>query len=125
MLAMSLSTRSSTALNGSLHRTVRWAWSLSLRCTQSTVKSRRRSCALRMNSPRSRARVVCGGTDLARQIFRSVVTRGTATLEEVVEATVSPDVVVGEVELGDPRVPERQPVGGPVAVDELPLDDPV
>ena len=41
MLAMSFSTRSSTERNGSLHSTVRWAWSLSLRCTQSTVKSRR------------------------------------------------------------------------------------
>src|SRR5450759_1888076 len=39
MLEMSRSTRASTAANGSLHRTVRWAWSLSLRCTQSTVKS--------------------------------------------------------------------------------------
>ena len=37
MEAMSLSTRSSTALNGSLQSTVRWAWSLSFRCTQSTV----------------------------------------------------------------------------------------
>ena len=75
MLAMSFSTRSSTERNGSLHSTVRWAWSLSLRWTQSTVKSRRRSCALRMNSPRSRARVVCGGTDLAWKISRSLATR--------------------------------------------------
>src|SRR5438270_325194 len=58
MLAISFSTRSSTERNGSLHSTVRWAWSLSFRCTQSTVKSRRRSCARRMNSPRSFARVV-------------------------------------------------------------------
>ncbi len=35
--AISLSTRSSWARNGSLQRTVRWAWSLSLRWTQSTV----------------------------------------------------------------------------------------
>ena len=35
--AMSFSTRSSRDLNGSLHSTVRWAWSLSFRCTQSTV----------------------------------------------------------------------------------------
>ena len=35
--AMSFSTRSSRLRNGSLHSTVRWAWSLSLRCTQSTV----------------------------------------------------------------------------------------
>ena len=41
MPAMSFSTRSSTERNGSLHSTVRWAWSFSLRCTQSTVKSRR------------------------------------------------------------------------------------
>ncbi len=40
MLAISRLTRSSTARNGSLHNTVRCAWSLSLRCTQSTVKSR-------------------------------------------------------------------------------------
>ncbi len=37
MCAMSCSTRSSTLRNGSLHRTVRCAWSLSFRCTQSTV----------------------------------------------------------------------------------------
>ena len=61
MLWMSRSTRSSTARNGSLHSTVRWAWSFSLRCTQSTVKSRRRSCARRTKSPRSFARVT---TDL-------------------------------------------------------------
>ncbi len=35
--AMSRSTRSSRDLNGSLHNTVRCAWSLSFRCTQSTV----------------------------------------------------------------------------------------
>src|SRR5882757_2092098 len=49
--AISFSTRSSTERNGSLHNTVRWAWSLSLRWTQSTVKSRRCSWALRMKSP--------------------------------------------------------------------------
>jgi hypothetical protein len=37
MWAMSCSTRSSTERNGSLHSTVRWAWSLSFRWTQSTV----------------------------------------------------------------------------------------
>ena len=80
-----------------------------------------------MNSPRSRARVVCGGTDLASKIFRSVVTRATAPalLEQVVEPAAAVDVVVGEVELGDPGVAERQPVLGAVAVDQLPLDDPV
>ena len=36
-LAMRRSTRSSRALNGSLQSTVRCAWSLSFRCTQSTV----------------------------------------------------------------------------------------
>ena len=35
--AMSRSTRSSFDLNGSLQSTVRWAWSFSFRCTQSTV----------------------------------------------------------------------------------------
>jgi len=35
--AIRRSTRSSRDLNGSLHKTVRWAWSLSFRCTQSTV----------------------------------------------------------------------------------------
>src|SRR5581483_3865693 len=35
--AMSFSTRSSRALKGSLQSTVRWAWSLSFRRTQSTV----------------------------------------------------------------------------------------
>src|SRR5690606_10293120 len=71
-------TRSSWERNGSLHSTVRWAWSLSLRWTQSTVKSRRRSWARAMKSPRSRARVVCGGTVLARNTSRSRVTRATA-----------------------------------------------
>ncbi len=37
MWAMSCSTRSSTERNGSLHSTVRWAWSFSFRWTQSTV----------------------------------------------------------------------------------------
>ena len=36
-LAIRRSTRSSRDLNGSLHSTVRWAWSFSFRCTQSTV----------------------------------------------------------------------------------------
>ena len=57
-LAISFSTRSSRDLKGSLHRTVRCAWSFSLRWTQSTVKSLRRSLAFLMNSPRKRARVV-------------------------------------------------------------------
>ena len=66
--SISRSTRSSWERKGSLHSTVRWAWSFSFRCTQSTVKSRRRSWARLMKSPRSRARVVCGGTDLARKM---------------------------------------------------------
>jgi hypothetical protein len=37
MCAISCSTRSSTERKGSLHSTVRWAWSFSFRCTQSTV----------------------------------------------------------------------------------------
>ena len=37
MWAMSCSTRSSTERKGSLHSTVRWAWSFSFRWTQSTV----------------------------------------------------------------------------------------
>jgi len=41
---MRRSTRSSWSGTG-LSGTVRWAWSFSLRCTQSTVKSRRRSLA--------------------------------------------------------------------------------
>ena len=53
MPAMSRSTRSSVLANGSLQRTVRCAWSLSFRWTQSTVKSRRFSCARRTKSPRS------------------------------------------------------------------------
>ena len=56
---MSRSTRSSTERNGSLHRTVRCAWSLSLRCTQSTVKSRRRSWVhLKLNDQAQRT-VLC------------------------------------------------------------------
>ena len=80
MEAMSFSTRSSTDRNGSLHSTVRCAWSFSLRCTQSTVKSRRFSCARRMNSPRSRARVVCGGAFFASKIAGSEATRSTEPL---------------------------------------------
>ena len=75
MLSISRSTRASTAANGSLHSTVRCAWSFSFRCTQSTVKSRRCSCAARMKSPRSLARVVCGGSVLASKISRSLVIR--------------------------------------------------
>src|SRR4030088_1407765 len=62
--AISFSTRSSRDLKGSLQSTVRWAWSLSFRWTQSTVKSRPAAWAAAMKSPRSFARVVCGGTAL-------------------------------------------------------------
>src|SRR5690606_11149254 len=48
-----------------------------------------------------------------------------ATLEEVVETAVAADIVVGQIELGDPRVAQRQPVLGAVALDETPLDHPV
>ena len=42
-----------------------------------------------------------------------------ALLQQVVEAAAAADVVVGEVELGDPRVRQRQVVLGPVALDQL------
>ncbi len=45
--------------------------------------------------------------------------------EQVVQAAVAVDVVVGEVEPGDPRRGQRQVVLGPVALDEPVLDDPV
>src|SRR5690606_3536951 len=80
MPAISFSTRSSTERKGSLHSTVRCAWSFSLRWTQSTVKSRRCSWARRMKSPRSRARVVCGGTDLPSKILRSLQIRAACPL---------------------------------------------
>ena len=46
-------------------------------------------------------------------------------LQQVEEPAAAVDVVVGEVELGDPRVLQRQAVLGAVALDELVLDDPV
>ena len=124
---MSFSTRSSCERNGSLHSTVRWAWSLSLRCTQSTVKSRRFSWARRMNSPRSRALVVCGGAFLPSKIATSEATRSTEPFrsQQVVEPAAAVDVVVGEVELGDPRRGQGQAVPGPVALDQLVLGGPV
>ena len=67
---MSRSTRSSTDRNGSLHSTVRCAWSLSLRCTQSTVKSRPAAWAA-MKSPRSLARGLRRG--VLRQLDLAVV----------------------------------------------------
>ena len=88
MPSISRCTRSSCARNGSLQSTVRCAWSLSLRCTQSTVKSRRRSWALRMNSPaepgpRGLRRHGLGLEDL--QVGRDPGDRA-ALLEQVVEA---------------------------------------
>ena len=127
MPAMSFSTRSSTERNGSLHSTVRCAWSFSFRCTQSTVKSRRRSCARRMNSPRSRAlrglrRDRLGREDV--QVPAHPLDRA-ALLQQVVQAAAAVHVVVGQVELGDPRRGERQVVLGPVPLDQLELGDPV
>src|SRR5665811_594645 len=73
--AISFSTLSSTARNGSLHRTVRWVWSFSFRWTQSTVKSLFFAFAALMKSPRSRARVVAGAWVAAVSIIPSVTTR--------------------------------------------------
>ena len=102
---ISFSTRSSTALNGSLQSTVRWAWSFNLRCTQSTVKSRFLALAALMNSPRSRARVVCrrlGHRPLDRLVgddpFVIPRARGCNT-----EPSLPADVVIGEVEQRQPR----------------------
>ena len=105
MQAMSFSTRSSTDLNGSLHSTVRWAWSLSLRCTQSTVKSRRLLLRLAdelaaQPGPGGLRRHVLGLED-ARLVGHPVDLAG--PLEQVVQAAGAADVVVGEVHLGDPR----------------------
>ncbi len=127
MLAMSRLTRSSTARNGSLHSTVRCAWSLSLRCTQSTVKSRPAACAALMNSPRSRARVVCGGVSTASAISSSVVIarRQTLALQQVEDTPTALDVVVGQVQLGDLRVGQLHVVAVLVALEQLALDHPV
>ncbi len=102
MLAISRLTRSSTDRNGSLHSTVRCAWSLSLRCTQSTVKSR--------------PGFLCGADELAAQLgpggLRRGVDRGfdllvggdpgrqTLALQQVEHTAAALDVVVGQVELG-------------------------
>ena len=127
MLAISRLTRSSTERNGSLHSTVRWAWSLSLRCTQSTVKSRPASCAALMNSPRSLARVVCGGVLTAASMSSSVVIREAQTLalQQVEHAAATLDVVVGQVQLADLRVGELHAVAVLIALEQLALDHPV
>src|SRR5262245_44966951 len=46
-------------------------------------------------------------------------------LQQVVEPAVPVDVVIGKIELCNPRRRERDLVLGPVAVDQLVLDDPV
>ena len=124
---MSFSTRSSLDLNGSLSRTVRWAWSLSLRCTQSTVKSRRRSLARRMNSPRSRARVVCGGVDHGLVDVGVVAdpVEQVVALHPVVEPPLAVDVVVLQVEQGHLGWLRRQLVAVAVLLDQAVLDHPV
>src|SRR5665647_2310061 len=126
MLAISRSTRASTAANGSLHRTVRWAWSLSLRWTESTVKSRLCAWAARMKSPQlGSGRLwgkVLGFEDLDVRTDAGSVS---ATLQQIEEATLAVDVVVGKIELGDPGTGQRQVVLGGVPRDQLVLDDPV
>ena len=91
------------------------------------MKSRRFSWAFRMNSPRSRALVVCGGRPLASNVASS----GTQSVDEsapfhqVEKPTVAADVVIGQVELGDACRTERQVVLGAVSLDHLVLDNPV
>src|ERR1700737_1480811 len=115
MLAISRLTRSSTARNGSLHSTVRCAWSLSLRCTQSTVKSRPAACAALMNSPRSLGRGVGGGGP-RRQALAPQQIEDTAT---------ALDVVVRQIQLGDLRVGQLHVVAVLVTLEQLALDHPV
>ena len=65
-----------------------------------------------MNSPRSRARVVCGGTSIA-VVDVGVVAHAldqAARLHLVEEAALAVDVVVLQVEQRDPRVAQRQVV---------------
>ena len=124
---MSRSTRSSTDRNGSLHSTVRCAWSLSLRCTQSTVKSRPAAWAAAMKSPRSLARVVCGGASFA-SLDLAVVgdpLDHALALQQVEQAAAAADVVVGQVQLGDAGAGQVQVVALAVALDEPVLDRPV
>ena len=118
--AMSFSTRSSRDLNGSLHSTVRWAWSLSLRCTQSTVKSRRRSLARRMNSPRSLARVVCGRLiDRRLDVLVGAGPLDQAAVLHLVEQPPLPaDVVVLEVDQRHLRVGQRHALAPAVVLDQ-------
>src|SRR3954453_19105420 len=49
----------------------------------------------------------------------------TTPFQEVVKTSAPVDVVVREVQLRDPRVAQRQPVLGAVALEQLPLDHPV
>ncbi len=119
--------RSSTLRKGSLQRTVRWAWSLSFRWTQSTVKSRRFSWALRMNSPRSagprglrRDRLRLEDLDVGRDPFDRP-----ALLQQIEQTPLAVHVVVGQVELGHPGRGEREVVLVSVTFNQLVFGDPV
>ena len=84
----------------------------SLRCTQSTVKSRRRSLARVMNSPRRRARVVDGGRFMASFTAISSQIRSTEStrLEAIEETALATDVVILKIDQRNLRVPEAEPV---------------
>jgi len=125
-LAMRRSTRSSWERNGSFKSTVRWAWSFSLRCTQSTVKS---GGAPWPAARRHRA----GGPGLSGGLghcqgdvgvvqVRSICSRRCKLVEE---ATAPVDVVVGEVGHRHLGVRERQVVAGPYGLDQAVLGYPV
>jgi len=115
---MSFSTRSSLDLNGSLHSTVRWAWSLSLRCTQSTVKSRRPLLGLLDEfaaepGPGGLGRVVDRLIDLGVGAMRST---SPPLLHAVEQAALARHVVVLQVHEGDLGVGQRQAVALAVAL---------
>ena len=50
---------------------------------------------------------------------------GTLRLEQIEHPTVAPDVVVGEIKLGDTGICPRKPVPLPIARQQLVFDDPV
>ena len=80
-----------------------------------------------MNSPRSRARVVCGRLVLGpldRLVVGDAVDH-VAGDQLVVDAAIGADVVVLQVHQRDLRIPPRQAVAGHVALDPLALDHPV